>query len=65
MAVELLVHAAFVADKIWGFMREPARICWQVPAGERDVPRQVYTVVTPTMSFATVMSVVEYLRGLR
>ena len=23
---ELLVHAAFVADEIWGFMLEPARI---------------------------------------
>ena len=22
---ELLTHAAFVADEIWGFMREPAR----------------------------------------
>ena len=23
---ELLMHAAFVADEIWGFMLEPARI---------------------------------------
>ena len=24
---ELLMHAAFVADKNWGFMLEPARVC--------------------------------------
>ena len=26
VTLELLMHAAFVADKIWGFMPEPARI---------------------------------------
>ena len=26
VAFELLMHAAFVADEIWGFMPEPARI---------------------------------------
>ena len=25
VASELLMHAAFVADEIWGFMLEPAR----------------------------------------
>ena len=25
MDFELLMHAAFVADEIWGFMLEPAR----------------------------------------
>ena len=26
VTVELLLHAAFAADEIWGFMLEPARI---------------------------------------
>ena len=26
VTLELLLHAAFVADEIWGFMLEPARI---------------------------------------
>ena len=26
---ELLIHAAFVADEIWGFMPEPARTAVQ------------------------------------
>ena len=31
MTFELLLHAAFVADEIWGFMREPPRMHDGVP----------------------------------
>ena len=37
---ELLMHAAFVADEIWGFMLEPARIyvCFVIPFSITYIP---------------------------
>ena len=42
---ELLMHAAFMADEIWGLMREPARIKYQCQYTRYQVYIYIYNIL--------------------